>query len=401
VALASLLGSATAFLAGRVHLRARLRRVIVAGTAFFLVIIPASVWAGVSVRTWLTIDPHDESLHLGGGRPMADGKWALVSAQRNGPGPFGAHSHNEDWAVNLETGVVRDLGDYGYFMAGDLIHSEGPGKLVLHRPEVSLGNKPLWLRVVYDLNEGRPLSTRTVDSSELHTQMYMPWGEHRAEVLAKVRRHLTADGRRVEGAPEWSFSSALSSWGVAMFSYAGSSGSRYGVLSFETGEIRQVPSFPHLLPDDPDGYALAIGRPIRRMPLGAGEVEEIDIGKPNSHCSSNDRKKAIVTSPAGMFLLRSRDGSVEKLDGVPPYRNGGPFIRWAEDSGSFLVHGQGPSLLGVVTEDGITVTKVQVSPLLYNPVHFDGRRILGFGKSNEGYFTADLDGGSRQLLPVR
>ena len=47
VTLASLAGSAVAFLAGRVHLRARLRRVVVVGAAFLLVGGTGTGWAGV------------------------------------------------------------------------------------------------------------------------------------------------------------------------------------------------------------------------------------------------------------------------------------------------------------------------------------------------------------------
>jgi len=109
--LASLAGSAAAFLAGRIHLGARLRRVIVVGAAFLLVVVPVTAWAGISVHAWIDFDPSDEDVRLSGQSTTPDGRWAIVSAQRSGKGPLGVRWGSEHWAVNLETGQVRDFGE--------------------------------------------------------------------------------------------------------------------------------------------------------------------------------------------------------------------------------------------------------------------------------------------------
>ncbi len=397
---ASLSGSAAAFLSGRVHLKARLRRVLVAGLAFLLVLLPATVWAGVSVRNWLTIDAGDEQVRLGGGRPTPDGTWALLSASRRGKGPFGAPSPQEDWAVNLETGVVREFGGIGWFMGGDEEFAEGPGRLALFRHSKAPDGKANWLRVVYDLNTGRPLSTRSVQRSKLYGWTSIPWGLHRLDITRSPRRLLTADGRTFDQPEGWRFSPATAPWGVGLRRRKGGVSYSFGVLLFDTGEIRELSHHPHSLPDDPDGFAVSFGQPIRRIPLAGGETEEIDIGKPNSRSLSPDLRFAVISSSAGLYLVRSKDASIEKIEDETPVR-GGPFILWANDSRTFLVLGHGPSLKGTIRDGHATVEQVQVSPRIIFPVHFDGSRVLGFGAGHGSYHVSELDGSSRQLLPVR
>jgi hypothetical protein len=403
LATAALVGSFLVFKFGRVHLKARLRRVLIGAGTMLLIVGFTTVWAGTSLAAWADIDPEEDGVIYSPYQLTPDRHWAIVSVSRPGRGLLGTSSPTECWAVGLSTGIVRELDSFGMPLRFDHEQNEGPGRLVLHRWERISERESQLLRVVYDLDEGRPVTTRAVIDEKDQSPGSYPMGPHRRFYGGKNSYLLHRDGRRFDDLAGWSFRPTASDWGIVVTRWRGGQERAYGLFVFDTGEVAELPGYPHLLPPAPDGVALSFGRAPLRLPLDGSDPEPFGTGPLNGWAVSPDSSSALVCGAEGTFLVRASDGSAQRIEGIAP-SGASPRFEWAPDSKSCVLWlgTSRPVLLSFVGDGAsVEVAACRLSGAINGWRTFDGRRILGTTKDCSRLYIEDLKGTTRQLLPAR
>jgi len=389
-------GSLLAFTKGRIHLGGRLRRAVLATLALLALVVPPAAASATALEDWLSIDPWDDRLGFGTPYVSPDGRWAFGSATRRGDGPLGlrggSYGPEALYAVCTEDGRIRDLTEVGRIRDRERSFAH-PGRVLLHRI-VRDGSKQIPIHVDYDLEAGEPRTTRAVDPAIYRTVIPRRSGPHRFEFGRRKNRVLPADGPPIDLPGRWYATPAGRDWGIGVATFHEKERpKRYGVLLVATGEIRELPAFPALLPGTRDGSAIGRTRDgIWRIPIEGGEPERILEGEKLSLVPSPDYRTAVAVVDGTAYLVRA--------DGSPPRflaRHATRHPHWAPNATRFLLRVRGDWTVG----DAATG---ELSPFPLPRIHqhvswFDGRAAIVPDRQRGSVHVFRADGTSRRLLP--
>ncbi len=394
VTVAFLAGSFLAFTRGRPHLGSRLRRALLAAAAFLLVLLPPSGVAAARVAAWVSVTPDDADLDLQCIEVSPDGRWALVTATREGAGPLGARADGGLWAVRTADGLVRDLTPFGTGLASVAeAFATGPGRLLLWRVDPAPDGGRVSLDVVVDLERGEVVSTRA-RTERIHLRRAGP------HVLAfetggtVVRR----EGRAPLPVPKnQSVFGPANGWAVSLWGHTGKQWV-YSVLDVATGDVLPLPGAPLALPSSRDGVAIVSG-PLRRVPLAGGAPAAVDVGALRTLCPSPDAAKVLVVSEDRTLLLTPEEAEPRVLPGV--VLADPASITWSPDSRQALLADRTRAFVVTLGDDRPAIRPVRLGLPAREPAWFGGDVVLWCDPDGGGLDAGGLDGSLRRLLPSR
>lgn len=156
LAVAFFFASFLAFTRGRIHLPAHVRRVLLAGGALALLLLPPAALADRALDRWMRLSPADADVVLEVRAVGPDSEWVVVAARRHGTRP-GDGSPHALWALRTDgTGPVRTL------PAGDVAFA-GAARVEVRTPKDGSSLRANNLTVTaYDLETGRADGVRAV-----------------------------------------------------------------------------------------------------------------------------------------------------------------------------------------------------------------------------------------------
>lgn len=407
LAAAFLAGSALAFARGRIHLRARLRRLGLAAAGFLLVLLPPVGFATAAVAEWRRLDPSDSGLVIHHLEVHPSGRWAVVGVGADRKrGPLGVAGPVRRWALSLSDGTLRDLTDLGHQVA--FLPDDGPDRVRALRLERVPGERGFTrLVTLYDLAAGEVVWTRPSDVAAGLPGDGVPWGDLRFHRVSKRGRvFLLPDGREFTLPEGAMYHLSTAPWGIVVSRFEGAGRERklhWEVFDGERGEALPVATPPTLLPPARDGTAWAVrghgdgSVRVLRVPLDGSEPETVLEGR-GAAALSKDLRRAAVALGERVFLLDRGDPAPREVPvpGTGPVRT----LVLTEDGAALLVVGEeGCALVG--SEGG----KVHATPVPWptwdgDRVWFDGRRALVLEGRGRRLDLHVLGGEPRRLLPV-
>jgi len=417
-----LVASLTAFSFGRIHLGSRLRRVVLAAAAFLVVIVPPSAWAGIKTRQWLHLEPYQQDIaicEVEGVDPS--GEWALVMAARTGKLWWWSarRAPTAMWAVNLESGMVRDLSDLGWTRDSIDLWTEGPGRIVLHQFKPTSDPKRwTWMRMIYDLEKGEVISTRPGPPGAPNPGV----SNRRGSLIVEWTRNcdwwrIYREGREpveVDCSDKVAYFEAARDCRVPIKRLRPSmrkpGGWEYFLWMLDTGEERPIAEIPSLLPSTPDRHGWRFDRffaagnsniRIIRVPLdGSPAITVIEGQGVGIRNRQSTRALAVIDGRA--YWLEADAAEPAPVPGGI-FATPKPRLQWSADGRVCMVLDGESAYRIFATTDGPRVeaiAKPQIGAwsdlwLLW----FDGERCLVRDTLRERFFLLNLDGSSRQILP--
>lgn len=384
VAAALLLGSFLAFTRGRIHLGARVRRVVLAFGALLLVAAPPAVWAEASIRSWADLSPDDPDvyLHLQGVSP--DRRYVLVSAEPRGDGPFGARPGasrpRELWSVPLDGGEVWEIEPMPQTVRG----FEEEGHVALLSTYKSVDGDVFEVVRTVDLATGETLHTRSQPvEKRVPPAKTLPF-----PVDAKTH---VLDRR---------------DWAVVL-----GRGRRKELALLPSGERFPIPD-PAVgwwsalrLPEEPGeeilGYGLTEEKKTALVPIRwrEGVVGEPIVAGPCRGWTfpPRTRRFSLALFVDGARLVDLSNLSVRRVKGLDDVRQ----ITWAFDYRSFLAVTRGKTVTGTCDPDGTVALEGSSFALGSDDqiVFFDGEIALGQDEGRRSLAVLGKDGSRRRLLP--
>jgi hypothetical protein len=419
-----LIASGFAFCLGRIHLGSTRRRIVLASAAFLVVVGLPGTWAGVETHHWCHPQPHEQDIRI---LQVEDvdptGSWALVAVSRpHRPFWMKNSAPPRRWAVHLASGTVRDLTELGFMRNGIDTWTEGPDCIVLHRNQPTSDPKRFtWIRMIYDLEQGKVVSTRPGPTGAVNPFRSIRYGSLVREYISgpsKCRLH--REGKppvEVDGTDFQLQTGTNSEWGVlarrVRRSEGKPGGTSYFMLMLDTGEERPVASALNLLPSSVARDAWLIGYHyenrehyfrIVRVPLdGSPATTVIAAEGLSTRMTNRQSTRALAVLDDRTWWIDANSEEPDLLPEIQVARRDAR-IKWSNDGLSCLVS-DGQDVWRIVGEEtGPEVERIGLPPIAvsgdWNGSWFDGERLLLPVENGARLLLFDMDGSSRQILPL-